>query len=286
MNRTARACSCLLVFAATLHAQGPGFEVASIKPNNSDSGISGSRLQPDGSYVVTNASLRALIMSAHGLNAVTERYRLVGGPGWIDSERFDVHAKGPEKVTRAEVRQMLRSLLEARFRLVVRRETRDAPMYALGLARRDGRLGPGLTTSSLDCSSAGSQALTLGPGSGGSGAGSDTKRCGFASTYDGRGGMISGGKRPIGDLAEALHARLGGPVVDRTGLAGAYDFTLRWTPETLANLPPDPSVTSSPMNDGTSLFAALEEQLGLKLESQRGPLEYVVIERVETLIPD
>ena len=284
MNRTARACSCLLVVAATLHAQGPGFEVASIKPNNSDSGISGSRLQPDGSYVVTNASLRALIMSAHGLNSVTERYRLVGGPGWIDSERFDVRAKGPEKVSGVEVRQMLRSLLEARFRLVVRRETRDSPMYALVLARRDGRTGPDLTTSSLDCASA--EVLTLGPGSGSGGAGSDTKRCGFASTYDGRGGMISGGRRPIGDLAEALHARLSRPVVDRTGLTGAYDFTLRWTPETLANLPRDPSVTPGPMNDGTSLLAALEEQLGLKLESQRGPLEYVVIERVEPLIPD
>ena len=274
-----------MLVTATLPGQGPRFDVASIKPNKSDSTISGSRLQPDGSYVATNVTLRALIMTAHGLNSATERYRLIGGPGWIDSERFDIHAKGPEKLSRAELPPMLQQLLEARFGLVVRRETRDVPIYALVLARRDGRLGSELVTSTLDCTSPDSAFLTIGPGSGNDVA-DGTRRCGLIATYDARGGLIAAGKRPIGDLAISLAARLSAPVVDRTGLTGEYDFTLRWTPETLATVPRDPSARVSPLNDGTSLFTALDEQFGLKLERQRGPLEHVVIERVEPLIPD
>ena len=225
-------------------------------------------------------------MSANGLNSVTERFRLVGGPGWIDSERFDIRAKGPEKVSRTDIPAMLRQLLEERFRLVVRRETRDAPMYALLLARRDGRLGAELTPSKLDCSSAEKQVLTLGPGAVDSSPADGTARCGLVSTYDGHGGLIAGGKRLIADLVSSLVARLSAPVIDRTGLSGDYDFRLRWTPERLVNAPHDPAAKPSPMNDGTSLFTALEEQLGLKLERQRGPVEHLVIERVESLIPD
>jgi uncharacterized protein (TIGR03435 family) len=266
------------------------FEVASIRPNTSGSTVSTSDDRPDGSYIATNLPLRWLILYAYGLHPSTDRGRVVGGPAWLDSERFDITARAPEHAPPDQVWTMLRTLLADRFKLVARMEMREAPVYALVLARAGGMPGPQMTPSSLDCSrpgAFGSSGGVVGVGTGAAGLTvTSEKRCGTTSVVDRNGGLIRGGARSIADLAMTLSARVNRPVVDRTGLTGSYDFEIRWTPDDLRNVEPDPSVPRSASNDGTDFFTAVQEQLGLRLQSERGPVEFLVIDSVERPTPN
>ena len=259
----------------------PEFEVASVKPNTS--GMAGKvsiQTQPGGRFTAENVTGRQLIRFAYQL----QDSQLSGGPKWLDDDRFDIVAKaegddlgepflsaqsGP--TSRAQL--MLRSLLADRFKLVVHTEAREQATYALVAARRDSTLGPQLRRSTLDCSMA-ADARRPAPSAG-------PAACGIRM-YPGH---ISAGGAGLGQLANGLANLVGRLVFDRTGLTGSFDFTLTFAPEQMPSggydkkaaalgLPPvDPN--------GPSIFTALQEQLGLKLDAQKDPVDTLFIDRVE-----
>jgi uncharacterized protein (TIGR03435 family) len=250
--RTLPVALCLCVcLAGTIAAQQPAFEAASIRPNTS--GDTRQRASTQGrTYNVVNLPLHRIIETAYGIQMTT---LLTGGPAWMRTEHFDITATLPEGTTFRDVPAMLRSLLAERFTLVVRFETRDAPAYALVLARNDGRLGPRLGRSTVNCAE--EQA-----------AGRSTKRpecqTQFDSNVQGRGQTMETLTRMLRQLAQR-------PVVDRTGLTGGFDFDITIPPQS----------TAAGTDTGGGIFTALQEQLGLKLESITAPQEFVVVERVE-----
>ena len=253
------------------------FEVASVKPNKSGTRNSSTRT-PNGGFIGTNVTARQLILSAYNLRGL----QLTGGPGWIDSERFDIDARAPENSARDQVMAMLRTLLAERFKLVVHKETKDQPIYALILARSDGKLGPQMKISSVDCSA------PRPPVQGVAGTGGGTppvlqpgeNPCGTNTNVSNTGGVMKGGSRTAPEIATSLASFVADRmVIDRTGLSGRYDFELRWTPDNLQPVAAAAGGAATP--DAPSLFVALPEQMGLKLESQRGPVEFVIIDKIE-----
>lgn len=275
----------------------PAFEVASIKPNNSGDGRVMMQNQP-GRYSATNVTLRLLIRNAYQL----QDFQISGGPSWISSDRFDIVAKieasvqdeiaaagppvpgqGPSKL-----QLMLRTLLAERFKLAVHTETKDQPIYALVLARSDGRLGPQLKKSEADCAAVMAAARGRGPGRGmpppGPPQPGEAMPCGIRI---GMGNMTVGGS-PLAQFANSLGMFTGRVVIDRTGLAGNYDFNLTWTPDQMPQRPPgapvDQPIRANGVDidpNGPSIFTAVQEQLGLKLDSQRGPVAMLVIDHAE-----
>lgn len=285
-----------LVVAAGLAAQspqppagGPAFEVASIKPNTSGDGRVMMQNQP-GRYIATNVSLRLLIRNAYQL----QDFQITGGPGWVSSDRFDINAKVPDEFRGmappapgsgpSPLGPMIRALLAERFKLVVHNETKDAPIYALVLARSDGKLGPALKKSETDCAAT----FGAGPGRGrgpmpppGPPQPGESIPCGIRI---GPGNLLMGGS-PLSQFANSLGNFTGRIVLDRTGLTGDYDINLTWTPDQMAQRPPgapDPLINGAAVDpNGPSLFTAVQEQLGLKLDSQRGSVDVLVIDRAE-----
>jgi uncharacterized protein (TIGR03435 family) len=188
----------------------------------------------------------------------------VGGPGWIDSDRFDIEARAPENSPPDQLMTMLGNLIADRFKAVVHTETKEQPIYALIPARSDGALGPKLKTSSLDCSSQEAR---------------QTNGCGMNTSTNRDGGLMKAGARSMSDLATSLASFVADRmVVDRTGLTGIFDFELRWSTD---NPQTNPADATSSTADAPSIFIALREQLGLKLEAQRGPVEFLIIDKIE-----
>ena len=271
----------------------PQFEVASIKPNKSGDGRVMMSVQPGGRFTATNVTLRMMIRNAYQL----QEFQITGGPSWIADERFDIAAKAEAGDTmgdpfRAEQtgqpsrgQLMIRALLAERFKLVVHNEEKEMPIYALVPARSDGKLGPQLKASEADCAAIVAAARARGgrgptgpppdPGRGG-----PPPQCGIRI---GPGNMAVGGS-PMSQVATSLSMFAGRIVVDKTGLSGSYDFTLTWTPDQMpgAGQRPPGAPEPPPIDpNGASLFTAVQEQLGLKLDSQRGPVAVLVIDRVE-----
>ncbi len=260
---------------ATTPAAEARFEVASVKPNKSGDGRVMLSLPPTGRLTATNVPLRLLLQTAFDVQG----FQIVGGPSWITSDRFDIVAKTPEgAVTPEQVRPMLRALLADRFKLITHTETRDMPIYALVVARPDGKFGPNMKVNPLDCEAvfrAGRGGAPPPPPQPG-----EPIQCGFMI---GPGTMTAGGML-LGELARSLSPFVGRIVLDKTGLKDRYDFQLKYAPEGRGVGPgPGPGGPDSQPVDPNmpSLFTALQEQLGLKLESERGPVEIVVIDRVE-----
>ncbi len=289
-----------------LLAQGPAagaaptFEVASVKQNTSGSGLVMLGMQPGGRYQATNVPLRFLIRNAFQI----QDSQLVGAPGWVDSDRFDIIAKADPSLLGpppggpgsgpAPVQLMLRALLADRFKLAIHTETRELPVYALVLARKDGKLGPQLTPVSAECAST-LAARRGGPPRGGPG-GPDGRGpagppgppplpqpgekmpCG--SSRLGPGDFSSGGLA-MPQLAQSLSQLVNRIVQDKTELTGTYEANLKWTPDQLPqgrDLPPGfPAIDPN----GPSIYTAVQEQLGLKLDSQKAPVDVLVIDRVE-----
>jgi len=229
------------------------FEVASVKLNTS--GIQGSRsqLQPGGRYVVSNGTVERMLMNAY----MVQPFQIVGAPDWLTRERFDIDAKADGNITVPQLQGMLKTLLRERFHLAFHLETRELPIYTLVLARTDGRRGPALTPSTFDCSRMmkGPPPQTPPP----------TMPNGLAPC----GGRTSSGSIVFNGTAMAYFASnlsniIRRTVVDRTGLAGDFNLALTYAPET---------ASAQPLSDAASLFTALQEQLGLKLESGRGPVD-------------
>jgi uncharacterized protein (TIGR03435 family) len=229
------------------------FEVATIKRNVSLERTGSMGLEPGGRFRAVNAPVRWLISSAYGVfQRPLFESQLVGGPGWLDSEPYDITAKASAEVATLppneqfrKIPELLRSLLEERFALKVHHETRQLPIYALVRLKNDGPLGPRMTRSTLDCTK-------------------DAAKCG----YDGLQGHMTGGWITTAMLCTLLSGAVERVVVDRTGLEGRFDIELDYSPDQAAT-------------DKPSIFAAVQEQLGLKLESDRGPVDVVVIDHVE-----
>jgi uncharacterized protein (TIGR03435 family) len=252
----------------------PAFEVASVKPNTSGAPGSSGRTG-NGAVAFTNQTARSLISNAFNLRG----NRIVGGPAWLDSERFDVNARAPGKTPDNELAPMMRTLLAERFKLMAKREVRDEPVYALVVARDDKRLGPNLRPST-DCIKAGATVGRTGGGADAPLPQAGPAPCGSRMLGDTRGTTIQSGMRTMVDLAGMLRGVGEREVVDRTGLSGTFDFELRYAPDSVRATAADPTQLLP------DVFTALQEQLGLKLESQRGPVEYLVIEQIERPAPD
>jgi len=197
--------------------------------------------------------------------------QIVGAPDWIDTEKFDIDAKAasdfvvdPDGVTRQHL-AMLRTLLEDKFKLKAHMEQRDWPIYALVFARGDGAFGPKLTDSALDCSPDAPPRT-------------DGLKCGVTNGQ-GQGPIFRG--MPMAGLVTYLNVS---PAVDRlvrdmTGLTGRYDYQLTFTQPLLVapgGLVPNPEV-----DGGTSVFNAIQDQLGLKLEPRTAPVDVLVIDHIE-----
>lgn len=249
------------------------FEVASIKPSSPDARGVMIQNQPGGGLRMTNVPLRVLITQAYDIRD----FQLSGGPGWMNSDRYDITAKAdrsaatdspppdPRQLSDSQVKTMmeqmrerLRSLLADRFQLAIHRETKDAPVYALVVAKGGSKLQEAKE-------------------------GAPNQR----RMMMGR-GQINGEGVKLEFLAQVLSNQLGRPVLDKTGLTGNYDIKLTWTPDPGQGIggplgPPPPGVEPPPPADpnGPSLFTAVQEQLGLRLESQKGPVEMIVIDHVE-----
>jgi uncharacterized protein (TIGR03435 family) len=266
----------------------PSFEVASVKPNTS-AGPNQIRvgMPGNGRFNITNMPLAELIRFAYEL----QPFQLTGGPDWVNSQRFDVTATTNGNVGPVVIRQMLQSLLAERFTLAVHTETRDMPIYEMVLARSDGRLGDKLRPAGPECAP-----LTMPPGmkppadaprGAGPGArgGPPPGAPGCPMIFGP--GFMSARKTSMELLARNLSRTVRRIVVDQTGLTGLYDADLEFLPEgPLPQQAPGGPQLLEPNPDAPSIYTALQEQLGLKLESARGPVEQLVIDRVEPLIPD
>jgi uncharacterized protein (TIGR03435 family) len=234
-----------------LASQTFSFDVVSIKRSAPNAPPGSGGLQPGGRYRLANGPTRILIGVAYP--AAEE---IIGAPDWVTYENYDVTAVGGTRATDDEVAAMMRSMLAQRFNLQARIETRERPVYALTLARRDRTLGPNLRSST--CTEA------------------DAGKAPCVARF-GRGSIAAGGFS-MEWLAVNLRGGAGRPVVDRTGLTGGYDFTLDYAFGA-------PVLDSAP-DAKPSLFTALQEQLGLKLEPAQAPLPVVVVERIERPLPD
>jgi len=202
--------------------------------------------------------------------------RVLGGPSWIGTastdlrfvggDRFDISATLPQGSTAGHLPAMLRALLADRFKIVAHNEVREAPVYALTAARSDRRLGPQLRQASIDCEAAQTAGMPI-----------PEAKPGERNLCESEiGEAILGRGQRITALARMLAMFADRPVVDRTGLAGGFDFDLRF-PE-LATAAGATAPRTDPAN---GIFTALQEQLGLKLESSRGDIEFVVIDSVQ-----
>ncbi|HZI77856.1 MAG TPA: TIGR03435 family protein [Vicinamibacterales bacterium] len=277
-SRTTRVAAMALTLGiaagAVPRAQAPApaakFEVESVKPNK-DGGPSSVRVTPGGMLSVTNNTLRNIIRNAWNIT----NDQIVGGPAWIDSDRFDITAKASGPFGQDEARKMLQALLADRFGLVTRNETRELSVYLLVRARKDGALGPQMKKSDLDCAAlfasvtAGAKMPDRLP--------NGNLPCGISVRA--AQGLVVGSPASMEQVARNLVGGVGRIVVDKTGLEGYYDFTLNFAPEA----PPQPGAPAGPAPDATapSLFTAMQEQLGLKLEPGRAPIQVLVIDRAE-----
>ncbi len=252
------------------------FDVTSVKPNNSGAGMVRMLPAENGGWQAENVSLGMLVRLAFQL----QDNQIVGGPKWLFEDRFDVKGAGTAPSRDGPLFDKLKSMLADRFKLVTHVETREQSMYALVLARRDGNPGEKMTPSTADCTPGGpngrgrGQAAPPAPG--------ERPRCGFMI---GPGRIMVGGQT-MSSLATTLSRFVGGIVVDRTNLAGTYDIELTYAPDpaispTGRDLPPQPGPAPVANSDAPSLFAALQEQLGLKLEPSRGPVDVLVIDSAE-----
>jgi uncharacterized protein (TIGR03435 family) len=256
--------------SAAGHAQIPladAFEVSSVKVNKQPDGPRGITVNP-GRFIATGALLSDLVRYAWGFTSLTSQSQVVGGPAWMTATRFDIVAttKGMPSLT------MLKALLEDRFKVTAHVDSRDAPVYALVIDRADRRLGPAIHVSTSQC---------IGPG------GTAPPSSAVANTLcavRGRPGSYTAEGASMAQLARALGGMpaIGRPVIDKTGLEGAvYDWALQWTPVVNTNPAGAASVADADAAGGVSIFSALREQLGLKLDPLRAPIDVLVIDHAE-----
>jgi bla regulator protein blaR1 len=229
------------------------FEVASIK-RSEPGNLRGSTFEflPGGGLRIANGTLRAILETAYDVR----EFQILGGPGWVNSERYDILARSADSLANGAgatndvkaVRLRLRALLRQRFNLEVHRETRELPEYVLEVAKK----GPKLIQD--DASN-----------------GTNNARTGIQRSC----GQMIGTNTTVANLSLMLARQLDRPVLDRTGLTGKYNFQFAWTPDT------GPCSGSPESSNAPSIFTALEDTLGLRLESMKGPVDTLIIDRAE-----
>ena len=247
-----------MVLSAHADQERPTFEVASVKPRTlpvtSLSAPQGAR--PGGAFGMVNSTVARLVMYAYDL----PEYQLLGGPDWVRTDRFDVAARAGRDASTPDIRRMLQSLLEDRFKLRTRTEQREMPLYKLVMARGDGRFGPNLTKSDDAC-----------------------KRLVQRPPNVPAGAVTVTGCSTAAHLAQSASRVMAAPVTDATGLAGEFEYAFYYSSGGEGLLA---GTSLSPDINAPSFPTALQEQLGLKFESTRGPVEVLVIDSVERPTPD
>ena len=252
----------LMVGGQKVHAQSPAvtpgalkFEVALLKTRPSEAGGRGAVRPAPGSerYVATNCPLKLLITEAYKVKGD----QVVGGPDWIDTERFEMNAKAVRPSTIEELRLMLQDLLADRFKLRFHRETRELPVYALSVDKG----GPKLKAR-------------------------EAQTAGEPSIDQATEGMLhiklSAKAVAMDYFAFRLSQLLDRPVIDLTKLKGGYDFELAYTRGLPPEIPEGAQLNGQPIDtSGPTIFAAIRQQLGLELKPQKGPVETIVIEHAE-----
>jgi bla regulator protein blaR1 len=247
------AVGCVVATTCVFAQAKPSFEVATIKRSERLEAGGSFGMQPGGRFRSINIDARGLIACAYRTSSESCLFpsQLIGAPDWLAAERYDITAKVSDDLASRSQSELfaltptlLQSLLEDRFRLRTHRDKRELPVFLLTMANRDG-LGPQLHQSTVDCQAEPNKCLLR-----------------FAA------GHYTGGNVTPTTLATMLSGATERIVVDRTGLQGRYDFELDWSPD-----------QSAP--DKPSIFAAVQEQLGLKLESSRAPADVLVIDHVE-----
>jgi uncharacterized protein (TIGR03435 family) len=251
-------------------AAAAAFAVASIHENHSGDQDGFVRFE-NGRFSVTNLQVRWMIRWAYALRD----YQVVGLPNWTET-RYDIQATyTPPSAGADAIRVMVQRLLADRFALQTRHEPREMRVYQLVKAH-DGRgLGPKMTPSNIDCEAPAAQpSAPLEPGQ------RPVPRCTAWVTY----GMVHGFSRTMAQLSRYLDDVVGAPVVDRTGLTGYWDFDVQWSVPT-TNEPPA-EMRTPPVESIAGLFPALQEQVGLKLTTTRGPVDVLIIDSVSRPTPD
>jgi uncharacterized protein (TIGR03435 family) len=239
-------------------------EVVSIKRHVGTDVRASVRTLPDGTTVITNIPISVALSRA---TSVSPR-DVVGLPEWARTEHYDITVKGLAVAGRDQQQVIWRALFAERMKLVAHEEQREKDAFALVLARQDGRLGPQLIPSALDCTS-GTPAAPPPPLT----AQDFQRRCGiggFANT-------LASGSIPMYQLALSLGNAAGGEIINRTGLEGRYAFTLTFSPQRTAG----PTVETTPGDDAPDLFTAVQEQLGLKLQHEKKMTTVFVIDHIE-----
>jgi uncharacterized protein (TIGR03435 family) len=246
----------LVVFLAGLASgqdktAAPAFEVAAIKPNASNDHRMSIQMGGGGEIIMSNFTLRRLIMFAYDVKGYS-----LSGPDFMDTVSFDVNAKPPANSARDQIKPMMQALLAERFKLQIHRETKTLTGYALLIAKG------GLKIKQVQASD--------GPDGGG-----QQMRMGI--------GQLTAQKIDMKALADLLANQMDRPVVDMTYLKGLYDIKLEYTPEQRGGMNPAPEGVERPAPDaaGPSIYTALQEQLGLRVESQKVPVEVVIVDKVE-----
>ena len=241
----------LLLAAAsmTLHGQ-LAFEVASVKESTSLETGGSLFFLPEGGVRASNIAARGLISIAYEL----ESYQLLNAPAWSSDTRYNIEAKAAGKATREQTSLMLQALLAERFKFTFHRDRREVDGFALVRVQKD-RLGPQLRLSQFDCEKA------------------------FETTPACRSGRIGGDQARLISTTPAMIVQIvvnsvKAPVSDETGLTGRYDVDLQWTNEV------------APADDRPSIYTALQDQLGLKLERRRVTTDVVIVDRLERATPD
>ena len=257
--------SALVAQAVNAAAQSAEFDVASVKLHTSPDQRVMMVAQPGGRFVAVNVPLRLVIRSAFQL----QDDQIVGGPAWLATDRFDIEARasGQPGAPTAQLLTMLQSLLADRFKLTTHRDMRELPVFALERARRDGSLGAGLRPTA--CPELAVDLTQLQP---------------CANISNGPSHLTVRGM-PFNQFTPYLSPYLNRVVLDRTGLDGRYDIELKWVPEQQGVAPgrPEPAVSDP---NAPSIFTAVQEQLGLKLDATRAMVEVLIIDTLEHPTPN
>ena len=283
---------CAAVLAVSIQAE-QSFEVASVKPSSASEQTSanfplgpGDVYQPNGGFFnATGMPLIVYIDFAYKIKGNQGRYLSQQLPGWVMTERFDIQARAAGNPGKDDMRAMMRSLLAERFKLSIRHENREVPVLAVVLAR-PGKLGPHMQEHPTGeaCPTTPEKDVDTGPQL-------RTVDGGFPALCNGlfplpgsRAGHLKAGARnvTIGFLADSLSgfASMDRPMIDNTGITGTVDFVLEWVAERRGPPPPGAETAPEPPS-GPSFEEAMRDQLGLKLQPQKGSVDVIVVDHIE-----
>jgi uncharacterized protein (TIGR03435 family) len=246
----------------------PAFEAVVLKRNTSGSQSMSAGSQPGGVHRIVNGPISTIFGNAWP----TESNQIIGAPDWFKIDRYDLVGRITGTPTEEQQRELWRAFFVERMKLKAHYETREQPAYALVLARSDGRLGPNVRPAPIDCAARrqasirGEQLPPLPQASNGMPA------CSARTS----GGLMQSGGQTMAALGRSISGLAGRFVVDRTGLAGSFEYTLEYSRQQ----------PGEPLSDKPDVFTALQEQLGLKLEPIRAPVQVVVIDHIERPIVD